>query len=86
MEGTAAGWSNLVLDSMGDLRSQAQFTDVALMSNDGVTVDAHSLVLAAGSGHFKDVGFAAPLLLTVVGFELLQFARDTFGTCISYCF
>ncbi len=55
MEGTAAGWSNLVLDSMGDLRSQAQFTDVALMSNDGVTVDAHSLVLAAGSGHFKDV-------------------------------
>ena len=55
MEGTAAGWSTLMLDGMNDLRNQSAFTDVTLVAIDGSIINAHSLVLAAGSGHFKDV-------------------------------
>ena len=55
MEGTAAGWSTLVLGGMNHLRSQSVFTDVALLASDGTVIPAHSLVLASGSGHFKDV-------------------------------
>ena len=55
MEGTAAGWTNLMLDGMNDLRNQSAFTDVTLVAIDGSTISAHSLVLASGSGHFKDV-------------------------------
>ena len=59
MEGTAAGWSTLMLDGMNDLRNQSAFTDVTLVAIDGSTINAHSLVLAAGSGHFKDVSSSA---------------------------
>ena len=55
MEGTAAGWSSLVLDGTSDLRNQSLFTDVTLVAVDGSTVSVHSLILAAGSGHFKEV-------------------------------
>ena len=55
MEGTAAGWSTLLLDGTSDLRNQSLFTDVTLVAVDGSTVNVHSLILAAGSGHFKEV-------------------------------
>ena len=55
MEGTAAGWTTLMLDGMNDLRNQSIFTDVTLVAIDGSTISAHSLVLASGSDHFKDV-------------------------------
>lgn len=55
MEGTAQGWSGLVLDGMRAMQGESVFTDVTLIAVDGSAVLAHSLVLAAGSAHFKDV-------------------------------
>ncbi len=60
MEGTAAGWSSIVLDGMKNLRSRGALADVSLVANDGTAVEAHSLVLCSSSEHFKEVSSHLP--------------------------
>ena len=43
---------------LGSLKENQDFTDVTLVSEDGLQVEAHKVILAASSPFFRDLGDA----------------------------
>ena len=46
---------NVIKDSFSELRKSHSYTDVTLVSDDGIKIEAHKVVLSAGSKFFNDI-------------------------------